>query len=107
LTDAEREQLPRRERRRKSSQVLALRSRIVLRCAAGLSNKEVAEAAGVTASTVGKWRSRLCELRSDRLSDDPRPGRPPSITAEQVEDVLVATLESTLENATHSTRNNA
>jgi transposase len=104
LTEAEREQLSRWERRRKSSQALALRSRIVLKCAAGLSNKEVAEAVGVTASSVGKWRSRFCELRLEGLSDDPRPGRPPSITAEQVEDVLVATLESTPVNATHWTR---
>jgi transposase len=104
LTDPEREQLVRWERRRKSSQALALRSRIVLACAEDLSNKEVAEAVGVTASTVGKWRSRFCELRLDRLSDDPRPGRPATITTEQVEDVLVATLESTPENATHWTR---
>jgi len=76
----------------------------VLKCAEGLANKEVAEAVGVTASTVGKWRSRFCELRLDGLSDDPRPGRPASITTEQVEDVVVATLESTPENATHWTR---
>ena len=58
---------------------------------------------GVTA-TVGKWRRRFCELRLDGLSDDPRPGRPATITAEQVEDVVVATLESTPENATHWSR---
>ena len=44
------------------------------------------------------------ELRLDGLSDDPRPGRPPTITAEQVEEVLVTTLESTPENATHWSR---
>ncbi len=63
LTEEEREQLVRWERRRKSSQALALRSRIVLKCAEGLPNTQVAEAVGVTASTVGKWRSRFCELR--------------------------------------------
>ena len=104
LTEEEREQLVRWERRRKSSQALALRSRIVLKCAEGLPNTQVAEAVGVTASTVGKWRSRFCELRLDGLSDDPRPGRPATITTEQVEDVLVATLESTPPNATHWTR---
>src|SRR5664279_3012037 len=89
LTDPEREQLVRWERRRKSSQALALRSRIVLQCAEGLANKEVAEAVGVTPSTVGKWRRRFCELRLDGLSDDPRPGRPATITTAQVEEVLV------------------
>jgi transposase/uncharacterized protein YerC len=104
LTDTEREQLARWERRRKASQALALRSRIVLGCAEGRSNTDVAAACGVSAATVGKWRRRFCELRLDGLSDDPRPGRPASITAEQVEDVVVATLESTPEKATHWSR---
>jgi transposase len=104
LTDEEREQLVRWERRRKSSQALALRSRIVLGCAQGASNKDVAAACGVSANTVGKWRRRFCELRLDGLCDDPRPGRPPTITTAQVEEVLVQTLESTPENATHWSR---
>ena len=104
LSDSEREQLVRWERRRKSSQALALRSRIVLKCAEGRANKAVAAECGVSTATVGKWRRRFCELRLDGLSDDPRPGRPPTITAKQVEEVLVATLESTPENATHWSR---
>jgi transposase/transcriptional regulator with XRE-family HTH domain/DNA-binding CsgD family transcriptional regulator len=104
LTDEEREQLGRWARRRKSSQALALRSRIVLGCGEGLSNKEVAEREGCAAVTVGKWRSRFVEARLDGLVDDPRPGRPPTVTAEQVEDVVVATLESTPANATHWSR---
>ena len=54
--------------------------------------------------TVGKWRSRFVESRLDGLIDEPRPGRPPTITAEQVEDVVVTTLESTPEHATHWSR---
>ena len=104
LTDVERDQLVRWERRRKSSQALALRSRIVLQCAEGYSNKDVAVACGVSTPTVGKWRRRFCELRLDGLSDDPRPGRPATITAEQVEQVVVETLESIPENATHWSR---
>ena len=104
LTDEEREQLVRWQRRRKSSQALALRSRIVLACAEGHANREVARDCGVSAATVGKWRRRFCELRLDGLSDDPRPGRPATITARQVEEVLVATLESSPENATHWSR---
>ncbi len=104
LTGEEREQLRRWSRRRTSSQALALRSRIVLGCAEGLSNKDVAAREQVTAVTVGKWRSRFVESRLDGLVDDPRPGRPTSVTAEQVEDVVVSTLESTPANATHWSR---
>jgi len=104
LTDEEREQLTRWARRRKSSQALALRSTIVLECAAGASNTEVATRLGVSRPTVGKWRSRFIEHRLDGLVDDPRPGRPATVAAEQVEDVVVATLESTPQNATHWSR---
>ena len=104
LTSDEAEQLERWVRRRKSAQALALRSRIVLACATGLTNKEVAAQLGVSMPTVGKWRSRFVESRLDGLVDEPRSGRTPTITAEQVEDVVVATLESTPEHATHWSR---
>jgi len=104
LTSDEREQLVRWARRAKSSQALALRSRIVLACAEGADNKTVAGQVGCAAATVGKWRGRFIAQRLDGLSDEPRPGRPPSISAEQVEEVVVATLESTPANATHWSR---
>ena len=69
-----------------------------------LTNKEVAAQLGVSMPTVGKWRSRFAESRLDGLVDEPRSGRKPTITAEQVEDVVVATLESTPEHATHWSR---
>jgi transposase/DNA-binding CsgD family transcriptional regulator len=104
LTSEERAQLQRWARRRKSSQALALRSRIVLGCADGLSNKEVAALERVSQPTVGKWRGRFVNARLDGLADEDRPGRPPTVTADQVEDVVVATLESTPANATHWSR---
>jgi transcriptional regulator with XRE-family HTH domain len=104
LGEQEREQLVRWERRRKSSQALALRSRIVLACAEGRSNKDVAALCGVSVPTVGKWRRRFCELRLDGLCDEPRPGRPRTISVEQVERVVVDTLESTPKDATHWSR---
>ena len=91
-------------RRRKSSQALAVRSRIVLGSAEGLTNVAVAARCGVEPHTVAKWRRRFLEQRLDGLADDPRPGRPAGITADQVEDVVVATLESTPQNATHWSR---
>jgi transposase len=104
LTSDESEQLQRWARRRNSSQALALRSRIVLACASGLTNTQVAALERVAQPTVGKWRSRFVEFRLDGLSDDPRPGRPATVTADQVEDVVVATLEQTPTNATHWSR---
>lgn len=104
LTIEERDQLVRWSRRRKSSQALGLRSRIVLACGEGLNNTQVAERLGCSTNTVGKWRARFVAHRLDGLVDDPRPGRPATVTAEQVEDVVVATLESTPANATHWSR---
>ena len=54
LTHEERDQLTRWSRRAKSSQAMALRSRIVLACADGSDNKTVAAQLGCAAVTVGK-----------------------------------------------------
>jgi transposase len=104
LTDDERATLVRWSRRAKSAQFLALRSRIVLGCAEGKSNQQVAAQVGVWPQTVGKWRRRFLESGLDGLSDEPRPGAPRTISDEQVEAVVVATLERTPANATHWSR---
>jgi transposase len=108
LTDEERVQLEAWTRRRTSAQALALRSRIVLLAAEGLRNTEIAERLGIRRNTAATWRSRFAAHRLDGLSDDPRPGRPRTVTDEQVEEVIVKTLESTPKDATHwSTRSMA
>jgi transposase len=94
--------------RRKTAQAMALRARIVLGCAAGLSNKAVAARERVTAQTVGKWRRRFVACGVDGLLDEPRPGVPRRIDDAKVESVIVQTLESQPLGATHwSTRSMA
>src|SRR6266536_113347 len=104
LTDEERETLVRWSRRAKSSQALALRCRIVLACAQGTTNKAVAAELGVWPQTVTKGRARFSTGRLAGLVDEPRPGAPRTITDEQVEAVVVATLEETPKDATHWSR---
>ena len=105
LDDAEREQLERWARRPKSAQALALRARIVLAAGEGLKNTEIAERLGIAHASVRKWRNRFAALGLDGLTDEPRPGRPRTVTDAQVEEVIVKTLETTPKDATHwSTR---
>jgi transposase len=108
LDDAERAELERWTRRRTSAQALALRARIVLLAAEGLKNTEIAARLGITRGMAAKWRSRFAEHGLDGLTDEPRPGRPRTIGDEQVEEVIVKTLETTPKGATHwSTRSMA
>ncbi len=108
LSGEEREVLERWARRPKSSQALALRCRIVLAAAEGRSSTDIAAALGCNKSTVGKWRGRFARRGLDGLHDEPRPGKPRSISDEDVERVIVKTLEEQPRGATHwSTRSMA
>lgn len=108
LSDEERVVLERWARRPKSAQALALRCRVVLACAEGGTNTEVAARLGIARSTVTKWRARFCEDRLDGLADEPRPGAPRRVSDDDVERVVVKTLEETPVGATHwSTRSMA
>jgi transposase len=108
LTPEERAELEKLVRRRKTAQDLALRARIVLRCADGATNQGVAGGVGVCAHTVGKWRERFAKDRLEGLRDEPRSGAPRTVTDERVAELLVRTLETMPADATHwSTRSMA
>jgi len=105
LTPQEKEKLAMLARRPKSSQAIAMRARIVLACAEGMSNGAAANRLRITGATVCKWRERFRVNRLEGLLDEPRPGAPRSITDAQVEEVVTKTLESMPANGTHwSTR---
>jgi transposase len=108
VSDGERVQLEGWARRRTSAQALAQRARIVLLAAEGLKNTEIAERLGVSRNMAMTWRARFADQRLDGLLDEPRPGRPRTISDDKVEEVIVKTLETTPRDATHwSTRSMA
>ncbi|TMD02698.1 MAG: IS630 family transposase [Chloroflexi bacterium] len=108
LSPGEREALERWSRRPKTAQALAQRARIILACAAGVTNADVSAQVRITRQTVGRWRARFLKKRLDGLLDEPRPGAPRKITDAHVERVITMTLESTPREATHwSTRSMA
>src|ERR1700687_136794 len=101
LSDEERAELTSLAARRSTAQALAVRARIVLRCATGAENQQVAADLGVDKTTVGKWRRRFVEHRMDGLRDEPRSGTPRTIDDARIEAVIVRTLESVPADATH------
>ena len=109
LSAEEREMLERWARRPKSAQALAFRCRIVLAAAEGrVEHGDRGASWAVTLSTVGRWRGRFARRGLDGLHDEPRPGKPRSISDEDVERVIVKTLEEQPADATHwSTRSMA
>lgn len=93
LSAEERTTLEQLVRRHSTEQQVALRARIVLASAAGKTNRQIAREEGAHVETVRQWRMRwlglqavpLAELSAqERLEDVPRPGAPPTLTAEQV-----------------------
>ena len=101
LSTTERSELTALTTRRKTAQAMALRARIVLECATGAKNTDVAALLQVDPITVGKWRRRFVERRMDGLHDEPRSGAPRTIEDARIEAVIVRTLESTPPGATH------
>ena len=94
VTADERQRLESLAHRSRSAAALARRARIILACAEGTDGKVVARRLHVTPATVSKWRGRFVHERLDGLYDEPRPGAKRKITDEQVEAVVIRTLET-------------
>ena len=83
--------------------VLALGHGRAGRCGAAVPPiVSVARDLRVTADTVRKWR--FLAGRLDELADEPRPGRAPTIGVDQVEAVVVTTLDQLPMNVTRWSR---
>jgi transposase len=101
LTPDERQRLDSLAHRSRSAPHVARRARIILACAEGRATTSVAKRLHVSATTVCKWRARFVSDRIDGLFDEPRPGAPRQIGDDQIEAVIVRTLETTPRGATH------
>ena len=101
LTGEEREALQRFARRRRTGAGIVMRAKIVLKCATGADNQDVAEELGVGQDMVGRWRKRFVEKRLDGLLDEPRVGRPRSVTDDDVERIVDTTLHEDPKVGTH------
>src|SRR5918995_5141744 len=108
ITEDERGALIRLTKRTRANRLLAFRARLVLACADGAANMTVARRYRTTDATVGKWRQRFIDRRLDGIYDEPRVGAPRTISDQDVETVIVKTLETTPAGETHwSTRSMA
>jgi transposase len=101
LSDGERESLESLAHRSRTAPQIARRARIVLACATGVDNGRVARKLRLAPQTVCRWRGRFVRQRLDGLYDEPRPGTPRKITDAQVEHIVIQTLESKPQGATH------
>jgi transposase len=105
LSEEERKRLESLAHRARSQPLLARRARVVLACGEGLDNKAVAKRLRCSLGMVGKWRARFLQTRLEGLYDEPRPGAPRKVGDDQVEKIVIQTLESTPRGQTHwSTR---
>ena len=105
LNEDEVDSLKRFSRRSKTARALAFRARIILKCASGMDNTDVAEELETSQQTVCKWRQRFVRGRLDGLLDEPRTGAPRKISDSKVEKIIAMTLNRRPKDATHwSTR---
>ena len=97
LTNEERAELQRLVRARTTEQQLAMRARIVLSAAEGVSTEEIARQLHLDVDTVRRWRARwhdrADETVAERLADAAKSGGPARITPEQICQIIALACE--------------
>src|SRR6202022_103992 len=80
---------------------LVMRARIILLTAAETSNQQIMQKLGLSHGTVWKWQRRFLERGIAGLEDELRPGRPRSVSDEQVAGLVKKTLNTRPKDGTH------
>ena len=101
LGDRERMELESFASSRSLPHALVVRAQVVLLVAEGLTNRAIARTVGLSQQSVGKWRRRFVQYRLPGLYDEVRPGRPRSISEDEVAGLLSKTLKQRPAEATH------
>ena len=103
LSEGEHEQLSAIVSSRSLPHGLVRRARIVLMAADGISNNTIAERVGLSHQTVCQWRQRYLQQGLVGLHDELRPGRPRSISDEEVAELVRKTIQTKPQDGTHWT----
>jgi putative transposase len=101
LTQGQERQLDAMARSRSVPHSQVIRARIVLMAAKGMTNTEIAPEVGLSIGMVGIWRRRFLTQGVEGLRDEPRSGRPRSVSDQRIAEVIQKTLSSKPEGATH------
>jgi len=101
LTQGQERQLEAVARSRSLPHSQVIRARIVLMAAKGMTNTQIAPEVGLSIGMVGIWRRRFLTQGLEGLQDEPRPGRPRSVSDQRIAEVIQKTLSSKPEGATH------
>ena len=102
LSETDRQELEHWVRAHRTPQQVAQRCRIILALAQGLQNKDIAESMRINFKTVALWRQRFYSQGPDCLWEVAGGrGRKPRYTADKIEEIINATLQSQPVGATH------
>ena len=101
LSDIDREALERLQRSPSARAGLTRRARVVLLMAQEVSGADIARQTGYTTVQVSRIRRRFAEAGIAGLADQPRSGRPPTVTARKTARIVALTLKPPPPGVTH------